>query len=76
MRTARKKMEREEARDVTAPSPARRGTADMFHEVKYQFLDCLASVTYRVHCKKAQIFLDVCVCQIGIVGGRPQIGAR
>jgi len=25
-------MEREEARDVTAPSPARRGTADMFHE--------------------------------------------
>ena len=27
-------MEREEARDVTAPSPAKRGNADMFHEVR------------------------------------------
>ena len=34
---ARAKMEREEARDVTAPSPAKRGTADMFHEVIPQF---------------------------------------
>ena len=37
-------MEREEARDVTAPSPARRGTADMFHEVKSQFLDNLCGI--------------------------------
>ena len=30
-------MEREEARDVTAPSPAKRGNADMFHEVREVF---------------------------------------
>ena len=29
-------METEEGRDVTAPSPAKRETADMFHEVKSQ----------------------------------------
>ena len=34
MRRGKNRMEREEARDVTAPSPAKRGTADMFHEVK------------------------------------------
>ena len=34
VRRAKNRMEREEARDVTAPSPAKRGTADMFHEVK------------------------------------------
>ena len=38
---ARVGMEREEARDVTAPSPAKRGTADMFHEVIPQFLGIL-----------------------------------
>ena len=30
-------MEREEARDVTAASPAKRGTADMFHEVNKKY---------------------------------------
>ena len=37
-------MEREEARDVTAPSPAKRGTADMFHEVNKKYLRCRTKI--------------------------------
>ena len=37
-------MEREEARDVTAASPAKRGTADMFHEVNKKYLRCRTKI--------------------------------
>ena len=74
-RRGRRRMEREEARDVTAPSPAKRGTAEMFHEVKH-----LNSRTICGICDKNRSLKKVskdfsCVCQIGFVWSRLQIGA-